>query len=179
MATSISGTTLTYPSGSTQTTGGGKVINYDFDEYSVRTSLPTSANTYFWTPNISLTRSSSTSYIHIEAQMTGHGNYSYPMNGTFHELIRPDNSRVRVWHGCLYQPNLESGAQEIIFLSDYVFTPSEIGTQTGTYGIAFGWDVNDGSGGHRWCNIWNPNSNDDGRAAQTGSTCFMSEVIYG
>jgi len=179
MATTISGTQVTYPSGAVQTTSGGKVINYGFAEYSTRTSLPTSADYIFWSNGGLMTRSSSTSYIHVEAQMTGHGRYSYPMNATFCELIRPDNSRVRTWKGNIYQPNLENGGVEVILLTDYMFTPAEIGTQTGSYGIAFGWDVADNGGGNRWCNIWNPDSNDDNRAAQTGSTCFMSEVIYG
>jgi hypothetical protein len=178
MAT-IGGTTLNYGSTGTQTSAGGKIINYGFAKYDTRTSLPVAGSSEytFWNA-ASMTRSLSTSHIRAVAMLPGHGYYSYPYGGCFCALVRPDNSRLNKWYGTMYQPNLEGGAQEIMWYTDYTFIPSEIGTQTGTYRLDFGYWSSNGSD-NRWANIWNPNASDDSRGYQKGSVSFIEEIVFG
>ena len=176
---SISGTTLTYGSGAAQTTAGGKILNYGFAKYSVRTGLPvTGSSEYTFWSGASMTRSKSDSYIRGTAMLPGHGRYSYPYGGCFCALVRPDATRITRWTGTLYQPNLEGDGQTVIWFTDYTWSASDIGTQTGTYRLDFGMWSNNGSD-NRWANIWNPSSSDDSRGYQKGSVSFIEEIAYG
>lgn len=179
MATTISGTQLTFGNGQSQSTAGGKILNYGFAKYSTRTSLPVDgSNEYTFWNGASMTRSKTDSYIRGTAMLPGHGYYSYPYGGCFCALVRPDGSRINRWTGTLYQPNLEGASQEIIFFTDYTWSASDIGTQTGTYRLDFGyWSVNGSN--NRWANIWNPSNSDDSRGYQKGSVSFIEEIAYG
>jgi len=176
---SISGTTLTYGSNQTQTTAGGKIVNYGFAKYSTRTSLPvTGSSEYTMWNGASMTRSLSNSYIRGTGMLPGNGRYSYPYGGCFCALVRPDGSRLTRWVGTLYQPCLEGDNQEVIWHTDYTWSASDIGTQTGTYRLDFGyWSINNSD--NRWANIWNPNASDDSRGYQKGSVSFIEEIAYG
>jgi hypothetical protein len=175
---SINGTTLTYGNSQTQTTAGGKIINYGFAKYSVRSTMPNAGSSEytFWN-GASMNRSRTDSYIRATAMLPGHGYNSFPYGGCFCALVRPDGSRLNRWTGTLYQPNLEGGAQEILWFTDYTWSSSDIGTQTGTYRLDFGMWSNNGSD-NRWCVTWNPNASDDSRGFQKGSVSFIEEIAY-
>lgn len=180
MPASISGTTLTYGNGETQTTAGGKIINYGFAKYSVRTTLPNAGSSEytFWNA-ASCTRSKTNSYIRGVGLLPGHGYNSYPYGGVFISLVNVGTgARLTRWVGAMYQPNLEGSAQEIMMYCDYTWTDTEIGAATGTFRLDFGYWASNGSD-NRWAVIWNPNASDDGRGSQKGSTSFIEEIIYG
>lgn len=177
MASTISGTTLTYGNGSTQQAGGGKVIQYGYGEYAVRTSLPVDNNYIFWNgPTIQRQRADSD--LHVVALLPGYGHYSYPYGGVFVEMRSPANVRYRSYKGAQYIPCLENGTCEVAMKVDWTFRDSVLNNETGGWLVSFGYQAADGTS-NRWCNIWNPNASDDNRGYQKSSTCFVEEIIYG
>ena len=177
MATTISGTTLTYGNGSTQQAGGGKVIQYGYGEYAVRTSLPVANNYIFWNgPTIQ--RQKTNSDFHVVALLPGYARYSYPFGGVFVEMRSPANVRYRSYEGAQYIPCLENDTCEVVMKVDWTFRESVLNNETGGWLVSFGYQAVDGTN-NRWCNIWNPNASDDNRGYQKSSTCFVEEIIYG
>ena len=177
MAT-ISGTALTYGSGSTQSTAGGRVISYGFAKYSNRESgIGGNSNYVQWT-GAQMTRKRTDTYIRATAMLPGHGRYNYPLGGCFCQLVRPDNSTLRRWIGTLHQPCLEGDGQEVIWFTDYTWSPTDIGSQLGLYRLQFGMQTSNGNEG-KWANIWNPSKSDDNRGYQKGSVSFIEEIYYG
>ena len=178
MASTISGTTLTYGNGTTQGSGGGRVIQYGYGENNTRTSLSTNNNYIYWGTAAQLQRQRSDSCLRIKAMMPGHEKYSYPYGGTFVEVEDPNGTRFRSYVGSVYEPCRESSNMEIILLVEKTFLAADLNSNTGTWKVHFGYQSNNGSN-NRWAAIWNPNNNDDGRAFQKGSTCFVEEIVYG
>ena len=173
----LTGTSLVYGSGASQTAGGGKVIRYAYGEYCTRTSLSVSNNHIFWQA-ATLNRQRSDTDIHVKALMAGHNKYSYPFGGTFVELKDPSNNLYRSYIGSAYEPCREGGGQEIVMYVDYTFRDSAISNATGNWVIQFGYQAIDGTN-NRWAEIWNPSGSDDGRGWQKCSTCFVEEIMYG
>ncbi len=176
MAT-ISGTTLTYGNGSTQQVGGGKVIQYAYGEYNVRTSFPDANNYIFWNA-CTIQRQRADSDLHVVALLPGHDRYSYPFGGTFVEVEDSSGNTYRSYKGSQYMPCLEGASQEVIMKVDWTFRDSVLSNNTGGFIVKFGWQAINGSN-NRWCQIWNPNASDDNRGYQKSSTCFVEEIIYG
>tara|TARA_B100000131_G_scaffold233783_1_gene225685 strand:+ start:1805 stop:2338 length:534 start_codon:yes stop_codon:yes gene_type:complete len=176
MAT-ISGTTLTYGSGASQTAGGGKVIRYGYGEYNTRTSLPNANNYIFWDA-CTINRQRSDSDFHVVALMPGHDWHSFPYGGTFVEIKDVSGNKYRSYKGSQYLCCGEGGSQEIVMKVDWTFRDSAIASTTGNWTVHFGYQSYNG-GNNKWCNIWNPNASDDGRGYQKSSTCFVEEIIYG
>ncbi len=176
MAT-ISGTTLTYGNGSTQQVGGGKVIQYAYGEYNVRTSFPDANNYIFWNA-CTIQRQRADSDLHVVALLPGHDRYSYPFGGTFVEVEDSSGNTYRSYKGSQYMPCLEGASQEVIMKVDWTFRDSVLSNNTGGFIVKFGWQAINGSN-NRWCQIWNPNASDDNRGYQKSSTCSVEEMIYG
>ena len=173
----ISGTTLTYGSGATQQAGGGKVIQYAYGEYAVRTSIPVANNYIFWNgPTIQRQRADSD--LHVVALLPGHDRYSYPYGGVFVELEDSSGNKYRSYKGAQYIACHEGGSQEVVMKVDWTFRDSAISNNTGGFIVRFGYQAVDGTN-NRWCNIWNPSASDDNRGYQKSSTCFVEEIIYG
>lgn len=173
----LTGTSLVYGSGASQTAGGGKVIRYAYGEYCVRTSLSINNNHIFWQA-VNLNRQRNDTDIHVKALMAGHNKYSYPYGGTFVELKDPSNNLYRSYTGSAYEPCREGGNQEIVMYVDYTFRDSAISNATGNWTIQFGYQSSNGSN-NRWAEIWNPSNSDDGRGWQKCSTVFVEEIKYG
>ena len=173
----ISGTTLTYGNGSTQQVGGGKVIQYAYGEYNVRTSFPDANNYIFWNA-CTIQRQRADSDLHVVALLPGHDRYSYPFGGTFVEVEDSSGNTYRSYKGSQYMPCLEGASQEVIMKVDWTFRDSVLSNNTGGFIVKFGWQAINGSN-NRWCQIWNPNASDDNRGYQKSSTCFVEEIIYG
>lgn len=177
MAT-ISGTTLTFGNGQTQSAAGGRVISYGYSKYSTRQGGIGGNSNYVQWNGASMTRKRTDTYIRATAMLPGHGRYNYPLGACFCQLVRPDGTTLRRWHGTLHQPVLEGDGQEVIWFTDYTWSASDIGTQVGTYRLDFGANTINGDE-CKWANIWNPNSSDDGRGCQKGSVSFIEEIYYG
>ena len=177
MATTISGTTLTYGSGTSQTAGGGKVISYGYGEYNTRTSLPDQNNYIFWDA-ATINRKRADSDFHVVALMPGHNWNSFPFGGCFVEVKDASGNKYRSYYGAQYLPCGEGANQEVTFKVDWTFRDSVLNNNTGNWTVHFGYQSNDG-GNNRWAVIWNPNASDDGRGYQKSSTCFVEEIIYG
>ena len=93
----ITGTSLIYGSGASQSAGGGKVIQYGYGEYAVRTSLPVDNNYIFWNgPTIQ--RQSADSDFHVVALMPGHAWNSFPFCGMFVEMKDSSNNKYRSYY---------------------------------------------------------------------------------
>ena len=177
MATTISGTTLTFGNGSTQQAGGGKVISYGYGEYSTRTSFPDQNNYIYWDA-ATINRTRADSDIHVKSMQQGHQKYSYPFGGTFVEIKDPSGNKYRSYMGSHYEPCRENDQQEVIYQCDWTFRDSAISNATGNWTVHFGWQSINGTN-NKWCRIWNPNNNDDGRGYQKSSVCFVEEIIWG
>lgn len=173
----ISGTTLTYGSGATQQAGGGKVIQYGYGEYAVRTSLPDGNNYIYWSA-ATINRQRSDSDFHVVSTQPGHNYYSYPYGGCFVEIQDPSGNNYRSYKGVQYIVCYESGNQEIVLRADWTFRANVISSNTGSWEVRFGYQSING-GNNKWAQIWNPNANDDGRGYQKSSTCFIEEIVYG
>ena len=177
MASTISGTTLTYGNGSTQQAGGGKVISYAYGEYATRTTFPDQNNYIYWDA-CTINRKNADSDIRIKSMQQGHNKHSYPFGGTFVEIKDSSNNKYRSYYGSHYEPCREGGNQEIIYVCDWTFRQADINNSTGNWTVHFGWQSINGSN-NRWAHIWNPNASDDGRGYQKSSTCFVEEIIWG
>ncbi len=177
MATTISGTSLTYGSGVSQTAGGGKVISYAYGEYCTRTSFPNSNNYIYWDA-CTINRKNAGSDIRVKSLQAGCQKNSYPFGGTFVEIKDSSNNKYRSYKGSAYEPCRENNSQELVYLCDWTFRDADISNLTGNWTVHFGWQSINGQNA-RWANIWNPNVTDDGRGYQKCSTCFVEEILYG
>ena len=184
MATSVSGTQITFPNGTTQISGTPTVIGWQYNEDSTRRSANGAVSTGTggflsnWTAH-SYTRKRTDSAFHISGVMPGHNRYSYPYWATGLRITRPDGTQFITTRFVNYSQCAESEAVEVTYWAEVYISAADLGSSTGTFTVEYGNSRGAGSGTDGWCEIMNPNASDDDRAFQQGSTSFLEEIIYG
>ena len=158
-------------------TGGDsstRVIGSKEAVYSTRTSVGLSGGSAYvlWTP-MTYNKLSSTSELHVHALIVGDGKNSYPFYGTFTRATWSGGNNT-MHTGTSYSIGAYINDGSILWHINQIWPPSELGNVTGniTFTCEFK-SVNSSSA--RPFNMWNPNSSDDSRAYQQGSTFVITE----
>jgi len=184
MPTTVSGTQITFPNGTTQISGTPTVIGWQYGEDSTRRSAngSVSAGTAGflsnWTAH-TYTRKRTDSAFHISGMMAGHNRYSYPYWATALRITRPDSTQFIHYIGTHYNQCAESESVEVTYWADCYISAATLGASTGVFTVQYGNSYGSGGGTDGWCEIMNPNNSDDNRGYQQGSTSFLEEIIYG
>ena len=76
--------------------------------------------------------------------------------------------------GTFYQACPESESVEVIWWTDSYIPASTLGSSTGNFTVAYA-QMSISGGANAFAETWNPNSSDDSRGAQTGSTSLLLE----
>lgn len=184
MTTQVQGDRVIFPNGTTQFSGAPVVIGWQYSEDSVRRSANGAVSTGVagflnnWTAH-TYTRKRLDSAFHISGMMPGFNRFSYPYWATALRITRPDNSQFLVNNFVQYSQCPESEAVEVTYWAEVYISATTLGSLSGTFTVQYGNSRGAGASTDGWCEIMNPNTNDDGRAYQQGSTSFLEEIIYG
>ncbi len=178
MAISLTGTGITTPAGTFQH-ASPTIVGWNYAEYSARSGAIQSMNTFgtaLWTAHVNYNRKSSTSGFRLIGQIPGHNRYSYPYWGMALHITPPGASTISIpARGTFYQACPENESVEVIWWTDTYIPASTLGSSTGNFTVQYAQMTQSGSGSNGFAETWNPNSNDDGRGAQTGSTSLLLE----
>lgn len=169
MPITLNSGSITFNDGSTQV-GGDRLVNVTVASNTSRNASISVSNQILWSHTF--TRQLSNSDIRVTAHLPGTGSYCYPFYGTYCELVNPSGGTYKSFVGSNYQHSYPSA--EVNFYNDYMWTSSELSSETGTWTVRYGWQNSDG-GGCKIFNTWNYNSSDDSRALQQGSTSIVKE----
>ena len=140
--------------------------------------LTSGSNRYtLWSSMLTINRQRSDSHIHVVAKLSGHGKYSYPYYGTQLYWHGTGYTTGERWQGSHYVigPYISNG--NILWHIDMVLSATTLGSNTGNLILEAAFRDPGGAGGNRPFNTWNPNTSDDNRGAQQGSTCIATEFI--
>jgi len=180
MATSLTANGVIYPNGGTQSIGAKTIIGWAYNEYSTRTgstfsSSPTPTNLWY---AHAYTRKRSDSGFRVNGILPGHNRYSYPYWGLGLRFYRPSGGYID-WMGYSnsYQPCPENESAEVIWWCDSYIPAATLGTETGQWNVYYVQGSFSGTSTDGFAEIWNPNSSDDARGYQQGSTSMLYEEV--
>ena len=125
-----------------------------------------------WTP-LTYNKISSTSELHVQGMLIGHDKYSYPHYGTFTRATWSGGNQT-MHHGSQYSIGAYIGTGSIIWFINQIWYPSELGNTTGNFTFTCEYKSSNSSSARPF-EIWNPNSSDEARGYQMGSTFVVTE----
>ena len=152
-----------------------RVLGSAENRYSTRTSCSDSGGSsrVLWTP-LTYNKLSSTSELHVHGLIIGDGKNSYPFYGTFTRATwSGGNETMHI--GSQYSIGAYINEGSVLWHINQIWRPGDLSNVTGN--ITFTCEYKSvNSNGARPFNTWNPNSSDDNRAYQMGSTFLVQEV---
>ena len=151
-----------------------KILGTKYAYNSTRTSTSNAygSSVTLWSP-LTYNKLSSTSELHVQGMLVGHGKYSYPYYGVFtRATYSGGNNTMHIGSQYVIGAYINSGT--VMWHINQIWYPSELGNQTGN--IAFTCEYKASSSSEsRPFQIWNPNASDENRAYQMGSTFVVTE----
>ena len=126
-----------------------------------------------WQP-LTYNKLSSTSELHVQGMLIGHDKYSYPLYGTFTRATWSGGNQT-MHHGTQHIIGAYIGTGSVVWSINQIWYPSELGNGV-TGNITFTCEFkSSNSNAARPFEIWNPNSSDENRGYQMGSTFVVTE----
>ena len=125
-----------------------------------------------WQP-LTYNKLSSTSELHVQGMLIGHDKYSYPHYGAFTRATWSGGNNT-MHHGSHFSIGAYIGTGSVIWFINQIWYPSEVGNVTGNITFTCEYKSSNSSGARPF-EIWNPNSSDESRAYQMGSTFVVTE----
>ena len=151
----------------------GSVVKQTFDEDNTREVLSSTPSYLLWSIPFTKLLSSNESDILVYALMPGYGSRSFSMGLYAHV----NGSTSQATDGSAYRgiDHTSGAGNRSVSMFITVNGKRLTGLGTGSHNLEFGWNVRNNNDARPFT-TWNPNSTDDGRDHQTGSTCTIMEV---
>tara|TARA_B100001939_G_scaffold347970_1_gene371677 strand:+ start:3421 stop:3969 length:549 start_codon:yes stop_codon:yes gene_type:complete len=170
LLTETSGT-VTFPT--TVTWPSGTIRNVIFDTFDTRTTVPTGASGTFWNYTFTKLYDASTTDIIVNHLLIGHENYSDVCGFRSHisgsTTISTDGT---AYYDTGYIQNQNANDPQLSFNLGKRF--ESLGAGSHTWELA--WSTRNSQGGNGPWVVTNPNSSDDARNHQQGSSVLIFEV---
>jgi hypothetical protein len=163
---------ITVPRAGIEAEGTARIVKTTYHTNNTRTVLPATNSHTFWSVSFTKTHGASESYIRIHGTMYGHDNYS-----DFCGARCDVDGAGRNTDGDAYKGVAYSGGNDNNEGFQFNINKIVTGISSGSHTVNVGWTTRNGSSGDKWADVWNPNSSDDDRQHQSGSTLWIEEVL--
>jgi hypothetical protein len=153
----------------------GAVVKVSHYTWNTRTSTPKTNASTIWTNTVNKIYGNGVSSLYAWLHIPGHGTYS-DWCGIYSHITGSTSTDTdgSAFQGITYMSGDASNEPTIIHMNGKKF-PS---LAAGNHNLVIGWTTRNGSSGDApAANSFNPNSGDDARQHQTGSTLIVYEIL--